>query len=170
MKKLYCLFLFVLASQLHAGYVWYTFEANQHKYALTSVSGTWEAARLEAVSVGGHLVTINNAGENQFLADTFRDLVGNVYDIAWIGLEYTGSPSCYTWINGEPADYLNLYNEYYYSHWYIHLGFHNNTWNSNPFHDTAPGAGCQGIIEILPEPATLMFLSAGICLAKLSKQ
>ena len=45
--------------------------ANGHSYYFLS-QNTWTGAEAEAVTLGGHLVTINNAAENQWVDDTFH--------------------------------------------------------------------------------------------------
>ncbi len=46
--------------------------ANGHIYYLLS-QNTWSNAEAEAVSLGGHLATIRNAAENQWVYSTFAD-------------------------------------------------------------------------------------------------
>jgi hypothetical protein len=57
--------------------------ANRHVYYLLSTH-TWTAAEAEAVSLGGHLVTINDAAEQRWITNAFLPLAGTHY--LWIGL------------------------------------------------------------------------------------
>jgi len=52
---------------------------NGHWYRLTSVASKFDAAEAEAVACGGHLVTINDLDENQWVLDNF------VTTERWIG-------------------------------------------------------------------------------------
>ncbi len=63
---------------------------NGHTYLLTSTASTWLDARAAAAALGGHLVTITSAGENQFLVNTFFPTGGVAY---WMGLRRVGAPS-----------------------------------------------------------------------------
>ena len=55
------------------------------KFYLLSNAGTWTQAQAQAVSLGGNLVTVNDATENQFLVNTFGGTEG-----LWIGLTDEG--------------------------------------------------------------------------------
>ncbi len=85
-----------------------TFSYNGHRYFLTE-PGTWAEAEAEAVAAGGHLVTINDAAENAWVAATFNPDPPNTG--AWIGLyQLPGSlepAGGWVWVSGEPVTYLN---------------------------------------------------------------
>jgi len=72
-----------------------------HKYYLLSQSN-WIAAEGTAVRLGGHLVTINDAAENQFISKTF----GKQREL-WIGLTDQNSPGKFAWSSGQPVNYTN---------------------------------------------------------------
>jgi hypothetical protein len=83
---------------------WLQNPSNGHYYILTN-SGTWNEAEAEAVAAGGHLVTVNDATENQWLLDTFGD------ENRWIGLHQPAGSSepdgGWTWSSGESVTYTN---------------------------------------------------------------
>lgn len=59
---------------------------NGHTYFITEI-GTWDDAEAEAVTYGGHLVTINDITESQWLTSTFETGSGASSDDGlWIGL------------------------------------------------------------------------------------
>ena len=70
---------------------------------------TWEEAEANAVKLGGHLVTINDAAENKFIADTF---LGEGFQDLWIGLSRTVSSSSWQWIDKSNLSYANWNSEY----------------------------------------------------------
>ena len=81
-------------------------EFNGHKYRLTSGAKSWTEAEAEAASLGGHLVAINDAAEQQFLVDTF--LTGSDANKAfWIGLTDQATEGTFEWNTGEPVSYTN---------------------------------------------------------------
>ena len=102
------LFCLLFVNEVQATVIAGPFSYNGHKYFLLS-SNTWAGAEAEAISLGGHLVTVNDASENQFIANTFVGFVhgspvntdGNI----WIGLHQVGND--YVWVSGEPVTYTN---------------------------------------------------------------
>ena len=69
---------------------------------------SWEEAEANAQKLGGHLVTINDAAENQFVASnfsrSFRDLGSYA---AWIGTTDIDHKGQWTWSSSESALYSN---------------------------------------------------------------
>lgn len=78
-----------------------------HYYGLSTGIKNWVEAEAEAVSLGGHLVTINDAAEQSWLfTQMFTQFSG---DYLWIGLHQTLGSSepagGWVWISGEPVTY-----------------------------------------------------------------
>jgi len=63
----------------------------------------WTSAEAEAISLGGHLVTINNAAENQFILEKFANYAGRV----WLGLNDVNIEDTFVWSSGEALTYTN---------------------------------------------------------------
>jgi hypothetical protein len=84
---------------------------NGHFYRATT-AGTWQEAEDEAVQLGGHLVTVNDATEQEWLTEQFPPP-----ESFWIGLyQDVGDPVCtpncepaggWGWISGDPSTYRN---------------------------------------------------------------
>ena len=72
---------------------------------------TWEEAEANAIALGGHLVTINDADENEWIAETFKD--HNLHyevdrkDQYWTGLIAT-EPHKFQWSSGQEYIYENF--------------------------------------------------------------
>jgi hypothetical protein len=87
--------------------------ANGHIYLLLSPD-TWTNSEAEAVSLGGHLVTINDAAENQFLVDTFTS-GADERRVLWIGLTDAAgaapgaSEGNFRWTSGEPVTFTRWF-------------------------------------------------------------
>jgi Ca2+-binding RTX toxin-like protein len=83
---------------------WVTNPANCHTYFLTDpeLGTSWTDAEAQAVAAGGHLVTINDATEQQWLIDTF-----GTSESFWIGLNDAETENQFEWISGEPVTYTN---------------------------------------------------------------
>lgn len=89
-----------------------TWEGNGHTYLVFSSEAalTWDEARLEAERFGGHLATITDAGESDFVFDSLVD-----DDQYWANSYYNGGPylgglvidGAIEWVTGEPATYEN---------------------------------------------------------------
>jgi hypothetical protein len=164
---------FALAGSALAGPASY-YVYNGHSYFLTA-PGTWDETEAEAVLAGGHLVTINDAAENAWVAATFVDPIPS--GSRWIGLyQLPGSPEPdggWVWISGEPVTYTN---------WdigepsngdgvenYAELGSLSgiDTWNdwSDLKGDWALWGPIAGIVEIprvIPAPGALLLGSIGL--------
>lgn len=82
-----------------------TNQANGHWYYLLAPTN-WLAAEELAIQLGGHLATINNAMENQWVFDTFSNF-GGVERALWLGLNDVAQEQSWTWVNGERVGFLN---------------------------------------------------------------
>jgi hypothetical protein len=96
------------ASQTRASIVNGPFSYGGHDYYVLS-KGSWTASEADAIALGGHLVTVNDAAENQFLIDNILDGVGlgHSFDPMWIGLSDAASENTFVWSNGDPFVYNN---------------------------------------------------------------
>jgi hypothetical protein len=78
--------------------------ANGHAYYLLP-SASWTNSEAQAVSLGGHLATVNDAAENAWIAQTFSRFGGQDRPL-WIGLTDREVEGKFVWVNGEPATSL----------------------------------------------------------------
>ena len=81
--------------------------------AYVIVSGpTWEEAEANAVKLGGHLVTINDAAENEWIKSNFSSYksVSSGSADFWIGLTDKTTEGQYEWVDGTPFAYSGFYN------------------------------------------------------------
>jgi hypothetical protein len=76
-------------------------EAAASTYALSD-PGTWFQAEAQANSLGGHLVAINSAAEEQLLLQLFGGT-----EPFWIGLTDQQVEGVFMWTNGDPVTYTN---------------------------------------------------------------
>lgn len=147
--------------------------ATGHTYHLLEPM-SWTDSEAEAVKLGGHLVTINDANEDKWVFDTFTEN-GNVERDLWIGLyDPDGEESRgFEWVSpNEPIDYAETRfipspdgDDEFYVH-IISPGFANpGTWNdfsNGGFFSRIP----YGVVEVttsaVPEPATLAIWGLGM--------
>jgi Lectin C-type domain len=144
--------------------------ANGHTYYLLN-QNTWTASEAEAITLGGHLATINNAAENQWIFNTFPQLTGVTQPELWIGFNDLAVEGQFTWTSGEPVTF---------TFWFP--GEPNNTlgledytvirnplaappmgsWNDLPDNGGGSVGNVFGIVEVIPEPPVyaLALLSA----------
>lgn len=76
---------------------------NGHRYYLLGTN-SWSRAEEQAVQLGGHLVTINDADEQEWVFATFSP--HGAYKI-WIGLTDRITEGSFQWVSGEPFTYEN---------------------------------------------------------------
>ncbi len=77
--------------------------ANGSEYYLLT-RGTWQQAQAAAIALGGHLVTIDNAQENEWIRTTFvRPFAIQVY----FGITDQTIEGQFRWISGETVTYTN---------------------------------------------------------------
>ena len=74
--------------------------ANGHLYYLLS-ENTWAGSEAEAISLGGHLVTINDAAEQEWVVNTFVAGFGGNH-LIWTGLNDVREEGSFEWASGEP--------------------------------------------------------------------
>ena len=72
-----------------------------HDYYLLSPA-TWTESEAAAIGLGGHLVTIDDAGENNFVTTQF----GGERSL-WIGLTDSAVEGTFVWVSGAPLVYTN---------------------------------------------------------------
>ena len=77
--------------------------ANGNSYYLLE-SATWIHSQFEARQLGGNLATINDAGEDEWVVNTFRDFGGTTRNL-WIGLNDARIPDTFEWVSGDPSGY-----------------------------------------------------------------
>ena len=77
-------------------------QRNGSTYRLTPTKMTWAQAQSYAQRLGGNLVTVNDAAEEDFLQATFGS------DEFWIGLNDVASEGNFVWASGEAVTYTNF--------------------------------------------------------------
>ncbi len=134
---------------------------------------TWTASEAEAVSLGGHLATINNSAENNWVFDNFASFDNQHY--LWIGLNDVDQIDTWTWTSGQPVTYTN---------WGINEPDNPGVedwvemsapqfdgpglWNNYVDSNNEFGVPIEGVVEIVPEPTSfgLFGLAAAGVLAR----
>jgi hypothetical protein len=142
--------------------------ANGHSYYVLS-PGTWNEAEAFAVTLGGHLATINDAAENSWVyANLASSAVGQNPWIGWNDADMNGT---WDWVSGEPVTYINWApdepNNLSFEFWGHYYGpVHPEQWNNL---NSIPE---NGIVEMVPEPSTLclMLMAAGSCILRRSRR
>ncbi|MEW6092981.1 MAG: lectin-like protein [Chloroflexota bacterium] len=75
-------------------------QANNHKYLFVQIGSTWHQAQDYCMERGGHLVTIQDAEEDQFI---FQLTGGNT----WLGASDEAQEGTWVWVTREPWNYQN---------------------------------------------------------------
>lgn len=148
---------------------------NGHSYHLSDQSANFNGLRQAASFLGNqigqvsYLASINSEEEDNFLKSKLGSLLGPEYYI-WIGFSdelvegqwqwESGEEVTYTgWDIGEPDSGQGRFEEDYAAY-----GFSTNKWHDFPF--VGPGfEGTRGVIEVVPEPATIaaLLFGLGVC-------
>ena len=162
-----------------AQYVWH--ERNGHQYALTQNRGSWAEVEAEAQSQGGHLVTINDASENEWVANTFRDSFSICFGqdscldpwqaAVWIG--YYRSPlsnvctASWNWASGQVPFFPPPWSSDFPRggiHAFLDVPPHPwaGNWGDNYYNDQDPAGQFKGVIEREPPTYRLSLLQSRV--------
>ncbi len=76
---------------------------NHHRYILLR-PGTWKDSEAQAVALGGHLATVRNQAEEDWIFKTFG-AYGGLQHLLWIGLSDRDKKFHFTWSSGESVSY-----------------------------------------------------------------
>lgn len=152
----------LLATIPAQAYDWVTNPANGHRYTMFASNWPvgWTQAEEVAVVLGGHLATINDSVENEWVRSTFMPLY--YFHWAWIGFyEVDYNQRTWAWVSGESSTYTNWGpgepNGPGAEHWTAMMG--DGKWadlsDSWPWDHFA-------VVEVVPEPSSLFALSGGL--------
>lgn len=148
----------VIGSAVYSGHTYYLLDGK-----------TWLNQEAEAVTLGGHLVTINDAAENTWVWDTF----GTVRTGLFIGLNDAATEGAFVWSSGESVTFTNWRG-----------GEPNNCCGGEDFgelasdymwNDVGPNHTWQAVVEVapvsVPEPSSMFLMLAAMgSLAALKKR
>ena len=151
-----------------------------HSYTLTSLETNWTDAEAEAVLLGGHLVTINNEQEQNFLVSTYLSGNDATTKRYWIGLNDQAIEGTFIWASGQPVTYTNWHpgepnnqnnEDYVQMNWHLGQGGQVGDWNDAPNEGVA-NTKLYGIVETnqTPEPGTIYLLLVGAIYAMHKKR
>lgn len=158
--------------------------ANGHSYYLLTAN-TWTASEAEAISLGGHLVTINDAAENAWVFSTFAAPAGGPTRNVWFGLTDQAVEGSFVWASGEPVTYTNwapgepnnTFGSEDYGHFYTNV--YGLLWNDATNTGTNISFGpIHGVVEVapaatVPEPSMLVlagFAGVGVAVGVLRRR
>ncbi|MFM9996580.1 MAG: C-type lectin domain-containing protein [Phycisphaerales bacterium] len=122
--------------------------ANGHEYYLLQ-PGSWTAAEAAAVSLAGHLATIDDAAENEWVRVELANF-GAQDRRVWIGFNDVASEGTFVWTSGAPVAYTNWNggepnNTGGLEH-YVELFGSNGQWNDNT--NLPAGLTVYGAVEV----------------------
>lgn len=80
---------------------------NNHRYYITPARMTWSDAEAHAVKLGGHLVSIGSAKENDLIPDALLPGAGLSLYPVWHGFHDRGTEGFFAWASGDPVSFTN---------------------------------------------------------------
>ena len=138
-------------------------------------SSTWTEAEAAAQSLGGHLETINDAAEEDWVWTTFNP---NGTSLIWIGMNDIAVEGVLVWSSGEPVTYTNWATDQPTSQTnplaagdtedYIQMGYgsvpYPKHWNDLSNYSTWAGSPLHGVVEVpgVPEPSSIVMVIIGL--------
>jgi hypothetical protein len=153
---------------------------NNHTYYLLDTA-SWTGSESDALLLGGHLVTINDVGENDWVFDTFVPLQPtNAFGATlWIGLNDAAQEGTFVWSSGEPVTFTNwdpaqpdnARGEEDYAHVWTPFNMPQDPTNWRKWNDAAEdgfGIGTPfGVVEVIsvsqvPEPSSWTLFGLGV--------
>ncbi len=78
---------------------------NGHSYYLLA-EDSWQNSEAQAKKLGGHLVTLNDVTEQEWVFSTFGGY-GGVQRSLWIGYQRAVAGGAFSWVSGETSDYTH---------------------------------------------------------------
>jgi hypothetical protein len=144
---------------------------NGHIYYLLE-SDFWEQSETASVALGGHLVTINDQAENDWVFDTFANFGGQNRTL-WLGYHRTTSGGPFSWICGENPGFENWYpgepnnargdedyaafvplgQDPYAKQWFDSYAATTYFFDNSPIH---------GVVEVVPLPTTFILFGSAL--------
>ncbi len=176
------LFLLLVPSAIHAAILTgpVANAVNGHVYYLLTDTN-WTDSERQAVALGGHLATIRNAAEENWVYTNFN-YYGNVVRNLWIGL-YDTNPLVnsanrfarraeFGWISGEPVTYSNWAADEpdnsdsteaavppvweFYGHIWDRNDIYHGTWNNYQDLSIIFNLQLNGVVEVIPRPTLIV--------------
>jgi hypothetical protein len=135
---------------------------NHHSYLLLDAA-TWKDSEAQAVTLGGHLATVRNKAEEDWIFKMFG-AYGGQQRLLWIGLSDIPKKFHYSWSSGESVSYTDWapgepnnagpHGEDYAAIYYPNHS-QANQWNDWADRTTDPiGLPMNGVVEITPPQAS----------------
>lgn len=147
--------------------------ATDHYYSLVNSgsNGSWHNAENNAIALGGHLVTINDAAEESWLRTTF-----GYTENFWIGFTDTAQEGQWEWISGEPVTYThwnggepNNYAPPSHGEDFAVLNWNDSTGAWNDLDHERTGY-TWGIAEVVPEPHSAALFAIVLALIQIRRR